>query len=221
MAYFEQLPDLLYASKIKKSGYGDYTRIKNIFRRYKLRDDVKKVAVQFYKYAIPLGSTPEQVANDIYDDPDLYWLILVINDIVDVHSQWPVDIETLQEMTAEKYDDPDGVHHYETYERYDSQGNIVMKKGLIVTPGWQHEYLYNADPVVKRTLNFEADTYSVTNYEYEESINDANRIIELIHPDYVGSLVADFENQTAYELNSDLEDDTTKKTAIDLVRKYY
>lgn len=224
MAYFDQLPDLLYASKIKKSGYGDYTRIKNIFRRYKLRDDVKKVAVQFYKYAIPLGFTPEQVAYDVYDDPNLYWVILVINDIVDIHTQWPVDIESLQAMTIEKYASlggPDGVHHYETYQRYDSNGNTVMKKGLIVTPGWQHEYLYSADPIVKRTLNFETDAYSVTNYEYEESVNDANRVIELIHPDYVAAIVADFERQTSYEDNSDLVDDVTKKTAIDLVRKYY
>ena len=65
MSYFRQLPDLLYASKIRKSGFGEYEQIKNIFRRYKLRDDVKAIANQFYKYEIPLGFTPEQVAADM------------------------------------------------------------------------------------------------------------------------------------------------------------
>lgn len=224
MSYFRQLPDLLYASKIRKSGFGEYEHIKNIFRRYKLRDDVKAIANQFYKYEIPLGFTPEQVAADIYDDPELYWIVLIVNDIVDLYSQWPVDQQSLQAFVAEKYDHesgPDGVHHYETFERYDSDNNVVMKKGLIVTPGWSHEYLYSADPIVKRNLTFAADAYSVTNYEYEERKNDALRTIEVIHPDYVGAIVADFEEQTSYEQNSDLVDDVTKKTAIDLVRKYY
>jgi hypothetical protein len=221
MAYFKQLPNLLYASKIRKSGFGEYEHIKNIFRRYKLRDDVKAIASQFYKYEIPLGFTPEQVAEDIYDDPDLYWIVLIINDVVDIYSQWPVDQQSLQEFVYEKYDSPDGIHHYETYERYDSNNNIVMKQGLYVTPGWEHEYLYSADPIVKRNLTFGADAFSVTNYEYEEERNDNLRTIEVIHPNYVGGIVADFEEQTKYEENSDLVDDITKKTAIDLVRKYY
>lgn len=221
MSFFEKLPDLLYVSSIKKSGFGDYTRVKNIFRRYKLRDDVKKYAFQFYKYQVPEGWTPEQVANSVYSDPDLYWVVLIINDIVDVRTNWPLDSEALENYVYSTYDNPDGVHHYETYQRKDADGNVVMKQGLIVNPGWQHEYVYSQEPLVKKTLNFEVDAYSVTNFEWEEYQNDKKRIIELLHPDYVGAIVADYERVTSYESNSDLEDDTTKKTAIDLVRKYY
>lgn len=221
MAYFDQLPDLLYASKIKKSGFGEYQKVKNIFRRYKLRDDVKRLAFQFYKYQIPLDSSPERVAYDIYGDSDLYWIVLLVNDIIDPYEQWPLDTETLEQSVYSKYPDPDGVHHYETYKRFDSAGNIVMRQGIIVTPGWQHEYLYSTEPTVKRTLTFGNDAYSVSNWEYEERLNDEKRTIELLHPDYVGAIIADFERITSYESNSDLEDDVTKKTAIDLVRKYY
>lgn len=221
MDYFNKLPDLLYASKITKSGYGSYTRIKNIFRRYKLRDEVKKYAYQFYKYQIPPEFTPEQVAYDVYGDADLFWIPLIINNIVDVRTNWPMSQENLEEYVYSIYEEPDDIHHYETYERYDAEGNTVIKKGLIVQPGWFHEYVFSQEPLVKKTLTFGDDAYSVTNFEYEENLNENKRIIELLVPDFVGRLVSDFERVTSYEQNSDLVDEKTKKTAIDLVRKYY
>ena len=53
--FFQKLPDLLYASKITKSGFGDYTRIKNLFRMYKLSDNAKRHALQFYKLLFQKG----------------------------------------------------------------------------------------------------------------------------------------------------------------------
>jgi len=120
-----------------------------------------------------------------------------------------------------KYTNPDDVHHYETYKRADAEGNIVVPQGLIVQPGWFYEYVFSQEPIVKKTLTFGDDAYSVSNFDYEEHLNDTKRTIELLLPDFISSLVSDFERVTSYEQNSDLVDEKTKKTAIDLVRKYY
>ena len=232
MAFFEKLPDLLYASKITKSGFGDYTRIKNVFRMYKLSDNAKRHAVQFYKYNIPEGSTPEMVALDIYNSPNFHWVILMVNEIVDVYEGWPKDRDVLEKYTTEKYapwnidemtQQPflDGSHHYETLERKDNAGNIVMRAGLQVDPGWTQEVTISTSPSVTQNLNVLNDCKEVTNFEYEDRINDSKREIELLKPSYLPQFVKDFESITSYESNSDLEDKRTKKTAIDLVRKYY
>ena len=232
MAFFEKLPDLLYASKITKSGFGDYTRIKNLFRMYKLSDNAKRHAVQFYKYNIPEGSTPEMVAMDIYNSPNFHWVILMINEVVDVYEGWPNDRDVLEKFTEEKYSldnidessqQPflDGHHHYETLERKDSYGNIIMRAGLQVDDYWTQEVTISSSPTVLQTLTVDTDCVSVTNFHHEERLNDAKREIELLKPSYLPQFVKDFESITSYESNSDLEDKKTKKTAIDLVRKYY
>ena len=232
MAFFEKLPDLLYASKITKSGFGDYTRIKNLFRMYKLSDNAKRHAVQFYKYNIPEGSTPEMVALDIYNSPNFHWVILMINEVVDVYEGWPKDRDVLEKFTEEKYSPNnidessqqpflDGHHHYETLERKDSYGNIIMRAGLQVDDYWTQEVTISSSPTVLQTLTVDTDCVSVTNFHHEERLNDAKREIELLKPSYLPQFVKDFEAITSYESNSDLEDKKTKKTAIDLVRKYY
>ena len=41
MSYFRELPDILYQSNLlHKTSSQDYVRIKNLFRRVKLKDDV-------------------------------------------------------------------------------------------------------------------------------------------------------------------------------------
>tara|TARA_B100000287_G_scaffold34937_1_gene32230 strand:+ start:19111 stop:19809 length:699 start_codon:yes stop_codon:yes gene_type:complete len=232
MAFFEKLPDLLYASKITKSGFGDYTRIKNVFRMYKLSDNAKRHAVQFYKYNIPEGSTPEMVALDIYNSPNFHWVVLMVNEVVDVYEGWPKDRDVLEKYTAEKYapdkidestQQPflDGRHHYETLERKDNNGNIVMRAGLQVDDGWTQEVTISSSPSITKTLTIANDCVEISNFKYEERINDSKREIELLKPSYLPQFVKDFEAITSYEANSDLEDKRTKKTAIDLVRKYY
>ena len=232
MAFFQKLPHLLYASKITKAGCGDYTRVKNVFRMYKLSDNAKRHALQFYKYQIPEGSTPEMVAMDIYNSPNFHWVVLMVNEIIDVYEGWPKNRDVLEKFTIEKYapdkinentQQPflDGHHHYETLERKDNDGNIVMRKGLQVDSAWTQEVTISTSPSITQTLNVATDCVSVTNFEYEDRINDSKREIELLKPSYLPQFVKDFEAITSYEANSDLEDKKTKKTAIDLVRKYY
>ena len=199
---------------------------------YKLSDNAKRHAVQFYKYNIPEGSTPEMVAMDIYNSPNFHWVILMINEVVDVYEGWPKDRDVLEKFTEEKYSldnidessqQPflDGHHHYETLERKDSYGNIIMRAGLQVDDYWTQEVTISSSPTVLQTLTVDTDCVSVTNFHHEERLNDAKREIELLKPSYLPQFVKDFEAITSYESNSDLEDKKTKKTAIDLVRKYY
>ena len=68
MGYFRELPDLEYQvfDKSLKNSSSDYVRVKNFFRRVKLRNDLYNVATIFVKYQISEGARPETVAEELY-----------------------------------------------------------------------------------------------------------------------------------------------------------
>ena len=60
MGYFQELPDLLYQSNlITKTSSQEYLRVKNLFRKVKLTDQVKEAATFFQKYVIEQGDRPD------------------------------------------------------------------------------------------------------------------------------------------------------------------
>ena len=78
MAYFKELPNILYQSFLKsKNSSLDYIEVKNLFRRVKLRDDLQNVFTMFDKYGIPIGFRPENVAEDYYGSDELDWVVLM------------------------------------------------------------------------------------------------------------------------------------------------
>ena len=91
MGYFRELPDLNYQSFLPhRNGSDEYVRVKNLFRRVKLRDDLKNVFTLFNKYVIEDGARPETVAEELYGKSDLDWVVLMTAGIVNVRDQWPL-----------------------------------------------------------------------------------------------------------------------------------
>ena len=61
MGYFRELPDLEYQSFLSnRLSNSEYIRVKNLFRRNKLRDDLQSVFTLFDKYEIPEGAVQIQ-----------------------------------------------------------------------------------------------------------------------------------------------------------------
>ena len=57
MSYFRELPDIEYQSNLlHKISSKEFVRVKNLFRRVKLRDDLKNVFTLFNKYEIKEGA---------------------------------------------------------------------------------------------------------------------------------------------------------------------
>ena len=63
MSYFWELPDFEYQSPfVNSTGASDYVIAKNVFRRMKLRDDLKNIFILFNKRVIEEGERPDTVA---------------------------------------------------------------------------------------------------------------------------------------------------------------
>ena len=192
MTYFREVSDLLYQSQQpnRNSTY-DYVRVKNFFRRAKIRDDFFKNAVVFNKYKIIGEERPEQVAEKIYGSSTYDWVVLISNNILNVRTEWPLSDSELSEYLLRKYTESEleSAHHYETTLVKDSKGKMIVPAGKIVDKDFTATY---SDPENVSTFDGETITvsanyngYPVRGYLYyptSPSLGSNLDVIILYHP---------------------------------------
>ena len=153
--YFKKVPNLEYVSRgVEKNSLLDFTTVKNLFKRAKIRDDIFKRVSYFEKYNILGDERPDQVANKFYGDPTLDWLVLLANNINNVYDEWPKTQYSFDKHLLKKYGSYEniysGIHHYETVERRTRDDKIIVEGGKLVNSGFYNapEYEIELDPNV-------------------------------------------------------------------------
>ena len=168
--YFESFPTIFYDA----NGDGTFKDVKNLLRRVGLRTLVKSNVLLFDTYEVKEGETPEMIAHKLYGDSNLHWIILMINEVTDRYHQWPMTVPQFLDFINDKYDNPDGIHHYETTQ---TSGDTKVK--------------------IEVFNEVDSDAYTgltpITNREYEEDRQDKLRSIRLIDPKFIGQFVAEFQ----------------------------
>ena len=211
MGYFRELPNLLYQSFLpdKKSSL-DYTEVKNLFRRTKLRDDLQNIFTLFDKYEIPDEFRPETVAEDFYGDDELDWVILTTAGIVNIRNEWPLNNRDMFNYSFEKYgDDLNATRFFETKEIKNSSGDIVLEKGKVVDSDFVFKY-YDTNGIVEvKGTNVRT---GVSNYDYEVRLNDKKRSIFVLKPEYLQQFLTDFRDIMLYGESSQTINDNLMKT---------
>jgi hypothetical protein len=197
MSYFRELPDLFYQSPLNtRNSSTEYVRVKNLFRRVKLRDDLQNVFTLFNKYQIKQGERPETVADKLYGSVTYDWVVLLTAGIINVRDQWPLSDYELYKYAENKYgNDLNAIRFYETTEVKDSSGRLILPKGKIADSGFTipnpNNMLANLNPVS-----------GVTNYEYEVRNNDQKRQIYVLKPGYLQIYLNDMRRIMRYEKSS-------------------
>lgn len=209
MTYFRQLPDLLYPTlRNDRSSSLDYTKIKNLFKRAKLRDDFLNVFTAFEKYTIAGDDRPDNVANAIYKDSGYDWLILVTNNIQNVRTEWPMPQGDFNNFINQKYtaQQLNSIRYYETTELRNSIGELIMPAGQIVDSNFTFKY---TDAGIQQTYS---SVVSVSNFEYENRINEDKRDIVLLRPQFVRVVEKDLKEIFKYDTSSEFINQKTIKT---------
>ena len=193
--YFSNLGDFLYVNRTEDGRKeNDFSLVKNLFKRAKLREDIFQDLTFFTKYSVVGDDRPDNVAHEIYNDASLDWIVLISNNIINVQSEWPLSQADFNTYVTEKYNDEtnlySGIHHYESREIKASDGTIIIPSGVRVGVGQSVSFFDDlSEQQVIRT-----DVASpVTNYMHEEIINDKKREIFLLKPIYVNILFDDLE----------------------------
>ena len=105
--YFETFPKLLYDIDNTKN----FKLVTDIFRRIKVREQLKTNAALFSTYDVPSGETPETTSYKHFGTTDYFWIILLLNDITDRYYGWPLSDQDFEKYVKDKYAQPLGVHH--------------------------------------------------------------------------------------------------------------
>ncbi len=208
MTYFRELPDVEFQSPLSdKLSSDDYIRIKNIFRRVKLRDDLKNVFTIFQKYEISDGARPDTVAYELYDNSGYDWIVLTIAGITNVRDQWPLSNEHLYQYSIEKYgeDKLTVIHHYETEEVKDSKGRIILPAGKVVDPTFS---IQNPESPLETIY----PVIGVTNYEHETKVNQDKRLIFVLQKRYIQTFINDTRKIMTYSKSSQYINDKLIRT---------
>lgn len=157
--YFTGFPKVKFDNKI----------ITDITKRLNIIKGVRNNTVVYENITVTSGHTPEQIAHKYYGDPDLFWVVLYLNDIVDPYTDWLMTEEQLQEYVSCKYgvENIYNVHHWETTSQSDMGAGIWVNQGT---------------PFSK----------SITNMEYEDLLNEKKRQIKMLKPFYLRQIVQEY-----------------------------
>ena len=120
--YFSRFPKTLYSLDDRDT----VQAVTNITLRVVLSDEIKNNLSAYDEYDIREGETPEILADIMYDNPQLHWVILHMNDIIDPRYEWPLSQQTLYNYVADKYVDVNGIHHYESSNGLQVNGNVII-----------------------------------------------------------------------------------------------
>ena len=198
MSYFRELPNIFYQSQSKdRNSSTDYELVKNLFRRTKLRDDLQSTVTAFNKYQIGEGERPDTIADYLYGDPGLDWVVMMTANIINIRDQWPLSDKDLYNYAESKYGTTlNDVRFYETTEVKDSSNRLILPKGKIV----DQDFKIPNPSTPTADLN---PVVSVSNYNYEVRENDEKRQIFVLKSEYLGMFLEDMRNEMKYGRSSE------------------
>lgn len=218
--YFRKLPDLNYPSPLKtRESNLDVVQTKNLFRRAKVREDLFASFMQFDKYKILGDERPDNVAEKVYGNSNLDWVILMSNNIIDINNEWPLDQFQFNEYLNNKYTPNElaSTHHCETEEFRDRDNQLIVPAGLIVDKNWSMEYLsgeqIRSTNTPSTTSNMSQNPVrEVTFLEFETSLNEQKRNINVLKQDLLGLFLKDFDRVMKYDKSSQYVNRKLKNT---------
>ena len=211
MAYFDEFPDILLPSFANdRNSSSDFVRSKNLFKRAKIRDDFFSTATVFDLYSIIGDDRPDNVAQKLYGDSELDWVVLLSNNIINIRDEWPMSQYDLERYLDNKYSQEQlsEVHHYETKEVKTDFGMLLLQEGLWVDANYT--FKFTDDDEVK-TLSGANILTSVSTYQFEIQKNDSKRNIYVLRSNYLQTVFSDMRDIMTYTNSSQYIDNRTKK----------
>ena len=222
MGYFRELPNIAYQSPLShKNSSRDYIVIKNIFRRSKLFNYLDDNVTFFNKYVIGDGARPDLIAEELYGDPKLDYVVILVAGITKINHEWPLQDYQVYDYALQKYGSETELnenHHFETFEIKDDKGRQILPPNLIVDDefkidGTSSKYnttytlisqagntqLDDKDEFTVKTDNI---ARAVTNLEYEHTENDKKREIDVLRESYLQMFINDLRDVVRYDKNS-------------------
>ena len=148
--YFDKFPLVQY--DISKDG--NVRLATDILRRVAFREKVLEQAGLFEEYYVEEGETPEIVAEKVYGDPEMHWVVMLFNEIIDPKYDFPLSEAQLERFLDKTY--PGKAYYLDS-----NTDNVPVTKNFVVGEdvffGLNKGLVREWDPVTQK-LNLEQET---------------------------------------------------------------
>lgn len=205
--FFSKYPKILINSKIATDLLARSTILNNLISQ----------AALYYDYNLQEGDTPEIIAEKYYGDPELHWVIMIVNNIVDNTFDLPLSYENFILYLDNKYKSQgesinrSGSEYAKLTLNLDPGGYIGVIKTTDTISGIVTEQKYYIDELSYTSqydnpvFNFNAQSYSIDNiiyeqyteqmsiYDWEEQKNESKRKIKILNKNYISQFIDQFE----------------------------
>jgi hypothetical protein len=108
--YFNSHPRIIYND----------AEVVNIFTKIIPIQRLLENFIAWELYDIEDGESPELLSYRLYGSVKYHWVLMMINDVIDINKDWPLSTQNLGDFIDSKYDDPHAIHHWE-----DEDGDIT------------------------------------------------------------------------------------------------
>lgn len=120
--YFEKFPKIYYDFP-QDATSSDLQILTDITVNVRIRKALLENITLYDEYDIKEGETPEMIAEKVYGNPELHWIIMLANQKYNYLNDYPMSSEELYNYAVDKYGEQNlqVIHHYE-------------KDGIIINP---------------------------------------------------------------------------------------
>ena len=211
--FLDSFPRIDY--DINKSGQTNYENITNIFFRVNFIKDVLNDSAAYYLYDIRDTDTPEILAEKVYGNAEAYWMITYANNIYDPQYDWPLNYIAFNKYIEGKYGSVAAAkttnHHYEKVVERNYDGEVTVSRFDINASSLTENNINNENipydtyaslPTEQEVITINIDgktiiqtTYGnvVSQYDYENDLNDSKRSIKIIKQEYYSRVQKEFD----------------------------
>ena len=174
------------------------------------------------KYYIRDGERPDTIAEILYGDPRLDYVVVLVANIININHEWPLRDHQVYDYALSKYGSVqkmNEIKYYETFEIRDDKDRQILPPNLIVDVDFKIDGTIHKFPSTRYTLRSEAgynqlddkDEYTVTtdgiaravtNLEYEYTVNQNKSEIDVLDINYLQTFINDLRNIVKYDKSS-------------------
>ena len=171
MAFFDAFPSIDVTYTIKTDSGPIIATIQDLTTNVGMIITPTDMDIMCFRYTIKDGELPQNLSQRFYNSPDYDWTILYINSIFNLNTDWPISQLNLLDYVSNKYGAAN-INNVNCYMKIPE--NVVMDQSFIVSN-------YGSQYAVP-----------MTNYQWEEWVNEQNRYIYIIKAENISTFVQKF-----------------------------
>lgn len=164
MAYFETIKYIPYPVN------GKYQVLKDITLNVRFKKEFIENINIYAEYDIEENETLDIIAEKLYQNPNLYWILMLFNQRYDYVRDFPLSNVTLSEYITKKYGEGNEYEHHILNGKY----HYETPDGMVVDKSF---------PNAKK----------ITNFEYEFKVNESKRRIKIVDPRLISQIETELE----------------------------